>query len=134
MHSTPNIHILGIQGSGKGTQAARLVSRYSLSYIASGNLFRERAQIDDELGREITSELARGMLLPDNLLTSSVDTFLNTHTVQTGQRYFFISPFLPPLCKISLQGALPKSHIEVSAFENAGKTQFKPKVSACSKL
>lgn len=84
MHSIPNIHILGIQGSGKGTQAAKLVERYSLTYVASGNLFRERARVDDELGHQIADWFKKGVLFPDELLVSTVDNFLETAPIKNG--------------------------------------------------
>lgn len=80
----PNIHILGIQGSGKGTQSALLVEKYRLNYLPSGNLFRERAEVNDQLGQEIKQALGRGHLLPDNYLIQTVIGYLESHQVQHG--------------------------------------------------
>lgn len=71
-----NIHILGIQGSGKGTQSSLLVEEFNLAYISSGNLFRERATIADPLGEEITKELKRGVLLSNTYLCQTIEDFL----------------------------------------------------------
>lgn len=75
----PNIHILGIQGSGKGTQSALLVKRYQLNYLASGNLFRERSAINDAFGQEVARLLKSGHLLPDSYLFRAVREFLAEH-------------------------------------------------------
>lgn len=76
----PNIHILGIQGSGKGTQSARLVKEFGLLYVASGNLFRGRAAKGDQLGQEIATELSKGKLLPDEILVKTIDDYLATQS------------------------------------------------------
>lgn len=75
----PNIHLLGIQGSGKGTQSALLVDQYSASYIASGNLFRQRSTVHDACGLRIKSLMRGGKLLPDDLVVSTVQEELVSH-------------------------------------------------------
>lgn len=80
----PNIHILGIQGSGKGTQSALLVKTYNLDYLGSGNLFRERSQANDGFGRILQRELQTGRLLPDAFLYHTVVDFLANHAIRTG--------------------------------------------------
>lgn len=74
----PNVHLLGIQGSGKGTQSALLLERFTATYLASGNLFRERAAIDDAFGRHLNTLMSDGHLLPDSLLIATVDHFLRS--------------------------------------------------------
>jgi adenylate kinase len=80
----PNIHILGIQGSGKGTQSAFLVERYGLNYLASGNLFRQRAQQKDAFANEISHELQAGHLLPNTYLYRTVREYLAKHKIKKG--------------------------------------------------
>ena len=75
----PNVHLLGIQGSGKGTQASLLVKEYAATYLASGNLFRERAAIGDPEGLRIGSMIHGGSLLPDELLINTVSEALTLH-------------------------------------------------------
>ena len=75
----PNIHILGIQGSGKGYQSALLVERYAFNYLASGNLFRERSAVGDAFSQEITTLLKSGHLLPDSYLFRTVREYLAEH-------------------------------------------------------
>ena len=48
-----NIIILGQQGSGKGTQAEKLASKFDLVHIDMGMTLREVAKMDNELGREV---------------------------------------------------------------------------------
>ncbi len=79
-----NIHILGIQGSGKGTQSALLVERYKFLYLASGNLFRARAEKGDELARKIGAEMKAGRLLPDAYLYHTVIDTLHEQPYPSG--------------------------------------------------
>jgi len=80
----PNIHIIGIQGSGKGTQSARLVEKYHFNYLASGNLFRERAQKKDAFGQEIAHEMHAGHLIPNSYLYQVIREYLVEHRVKKG--------------------------------------------------
>jgi adenylate kinase len=80
----PNIHILGIQGSGKGTQTHLLVERYNLDLLASGNLFRKRAEIDDAFGRDISARMKTGNLLPDSFVKKIVLDYFAHNTVSKG--------------------------------------------------
>lgn len=59
------IVLLGPPGSGKGTQARRLVDRYGLALIATGDLFRWNIQQETELGRKAKAYLDAGELVPD---------------------------------------------------------------------
>ena len=80
----PNIHILGIQGSGKGTQSALLTQKYGLSYVSSGELFRSRAAIDDELGRYLNEELSAGRYLADSYLFQVTGDYLQSASIRRG--------------------------------------------------
>jgi len=80
----PNVHILGIQGSGKGTQSALLVEKFQFSYISSGELFRKRAAEGDAFAEEIKAELASGRLLEDRHLFQTVEDYLAHTSIKVG--------------------------------------------------
>lgn len=80
----PNLHILGIQGSGKGTQTQLLSDKYGLTVLSSGNLCRQRCLIDDDLGREISDLLRQGLLLPDEMILKIVREFLQDQPIPVG--------------------------------------------------
>lgn len=80
----PNIHILGIQGSGKGTQSALLVDKYGFGYISSGDLFRQRAEKGDTFGQELKAQLHSGHLLPDSYLFQTVNDYLADADISSG--------------------------------------------------
>ena len=59
-----NIILLGMSGSGKGTQAKILVERYNLEYIGTGELLRDFAERDNVAARKLKIELEDGNLAP----------------------------------------------------------------------
>jgi adenylate kinase len=60
-----NVLLLGIQGSGKGTQAKRITSEYGIPHIATGDMLREAVADGTPLGKEVETYLSRGELVPD---------------------------------------------------------------------
>jgi adenylate kinase len=59
--------LLGPPGAGKGTQAARIAEKLGVTLAASGDLFRQKRQQDDELGELIRSYYDKGLLVPDDV-------------------------------------------------------------------
>lgn len=62
-----NIILIGAQGSGKGTQAARLAQTLSIRHVASGDLFRKAVHEQTEPGLKAKVYLDHGVLVPDDL-------------------------------------------------------------------
>ena len=62
-----NLIIFGPPGSGKGTQAAKLVEQYQLLHISTGDLFRYEMGNDTPLGLKAKSYMANGELVPDEI-------------------------------------------------------------------
>jgi adenylate kinase len=62
-----NILIFGPQGSGKGTQAARIAAEYGVPHVATGEMFRTAIAARTPLGLEVEPILASGALVPDEL-------------------------------------------------------------------
>lgn len=60
-----NLILFGPPGSGKGTQAAKLVEKYQLLHISTGDLFRYEMGNDTPLGLKAKSYIAKGELVPD---------------------------------------------------------------------
>ncbi|MDX1943355.1 MAG: adenylate kinase [Saprospiraceae bacterium] len=62
-----NLILFGPPGSGKGTQAAKLVEQYALLHISTGDLFRYEMSNDTPLGQAAKSYIAKGELVPDEV-------------------------------------------------------------------
>jgi adenylate kinase len=60
--------IFGAPGSGKGTYASRLQSRFDVDVIAMGDIFREMLKEDSELGRKVKGYVEKGLLVPDDVV------------------------------------------------------------------
>jgi adenylate kinase len=64
----PNVLLLGIQGSGKGTQAKRIAEEYDSPHVATGDILRKAIVDETPLGKEVEDILARGDLVPDSTM------------------------------------------------------------------
>ena len=65
--------LLGPQGSGKGTQAARIAAEYGLDKIETGQMLRDAIAASSELGRRVESLVHEGRLVPDDLMTELIE-------------------------------------------------------------
>jgi len=72
------IVFLGIQGSGKGTQAELLAERTGFQHINIGDLFREEVHKQTELGKKVQAIIAKGELVQDELVFEIVNASLTT--------------------------------------------------------
>ena len=74
----PNIIVLmGPQGAGKGTQAQMLAERFNLPIVATGDMLRDVARTQTDLGHQVRELQAAGQLVPDNILAEVVSNRTN---------------------------------------------------------
>jgi adenylate kinase len=76
--------ILGVQGSGKGTQAAMLADDLDLVHIAVGDTFRWNVQHHTKLGAQVRRTMAAGLLVGDDLVEGVVRQRLSEHDWNYG--------------------------------------------------
>jgi len=76
--------IMGIQGSGKGTQATLLAQDLDLVHISVGNVFRWHVQRHTKLGAQVRRIMAAGELVGDDLVESTVRDRLAMHDWNYG--------------------------------------------------
>ncbi len=60
--------LIGAPGSGKGTQATKVASRFGLTHISSGDLLRSHIDSGSAIGRSVQEYVARGDLVPDAIV------------------------------------------------------------------
>ncbi len=68
-----NIILFGPPGAGKGTQSAKLIEKYGLIHIATGDLFRKHLGEKTELGKKAKGYMDAGNLVPDSLVIEMVE-------------------------------------------------------------
>jgi adenylate kinase len=76
--------IMGVQGSGKGTQSALLAQDFELTQISVGDIFRWHVQNHSKIGAQVRRVMAAGELVGDDLVESVVRERLDQHDWNYG--------------------------------------------------
>lgn len=79
-----NLILFGAPGSGKGTQSDKLVSKYGLIHLSTGNLLREEIANKSPLGLEAKGFMDKGQLVPDEVVICMVDSYFDKHRDAKG--------------------------------------------------
>lgn len=79
-----NLILFGPPGSGKGTQSDKLVDKYGLKHLSTGNLLRQEIADKTPLGLEAKSFIDKGQLVPDEVVIGMVDSFFDLHKDAKG--------------------------------------------------
>lgn len=82
--SATRLILLGPAGAGKGTQSERLVAELGIPQISTGDLLRAALAAGTELGTRAKSYMARGALVPDELVFQLVEDRLSEQDAQSG--------------------------------------------------
>lgn len=76
--------LLGPPGAGKGTQAVRLVDKYHVPQISTGDIFRKNIKEGTELGKKAQEYMNSGQLVPDELVIDLVKDRLQQDDCRNG--------------------------------------------------
>lgn len=76
--------LLGPPGAGKGTQAVRIVERYNIPHISTGDIFRDNIKRGTELGKKAQEYMNKGELVPDDLVIEIATTRLLEDDCKNG--------------------------------------------------
>ncbi len=79
-----NLILFGPPGSGKGTQAAKLLKKYKLVHISTGDLFRFNLKNKTPLGLEAKKYIDKGDLVPDTVTINMLTEKVNEHPEAKG--------------------------------------------------
>lgn len=79
-----NIILFGPPGSGKGTQSARLIEKYGLVHLSTGDLLRSEITRQTPLGMEAKKIIDKGQLVPDEVVIGMISSALDTNHQAKG--------------------------------------------------
>lgn len=79
----------GAPGSGKGTQSEKLIDRYHLHHISTGEVLRDHIARGTELGRTADSYISQGQLIPDELMLRVLEHELDNNPDKTAEGVIF---------------------------------------------
>lgn len=113
-----NIVLFGPPGSGKGTQAENLISKFNLKQISTGDLFRYNMKNDTELGKLAKFYIDKGELVPDEVTTDMLREEVQKPTDAAG---FIFDGY-------------PRTANQTEALENIVKEVLNSEISVCLSL
>lgn len=79
-----NLVLMGLPGAGKGTQAERIVEKYDIPHISTGDMFRAAIKDGTELGLQAKSFMDKGELVPDEVTIGIVRERLSKEDCKKG--------------------------------------------------
>lgn len=97
-----NIVLFGPPGAGKGTQSEKLIDKYKLVHLSTGDIFRYNIKNATELGTLAKSFMDKGQLVPDEVTIKMLEAEVNKHATAKG---FIFDGF-------------PRTHKQAEALEN----------------
>lgn len=97
-----NIVLFGPPGAGKGTQSERLIEKYGLIHLSTGDIFRANIKGETALGNLAKSYMDKGLLVPDEVTIDMLRTEVIKH----------------PLCKGFIFDGFPRTQAQASALDD----------------
>ena len=82
-----NLILLGPPGAGKGTQAVRIVEKYHVPHISTGDIFRANIKQGTELGKKAQEYMNRGELVPDELVVEIATERMVSYLMDSQEQY-----------------------------------------------
>ncbi|SHF08880.1 Adenylate kinase [Caldanaerobius fijiensis DSM 17918] len=79
-----NVILMGPPGAGKGTHAAKIVDKYGIPHISTGDIFRENLKNGTALGNKAKEYMDKGQLVPDEIVIEIVKDRLKRPDCEKG--------------------------------------------------
>ncbi|MFN8307447.1 MAG: adenylate kinase [Ferruginibacter sp.] len=79
-----NLILFGPPGSGKGTQSEKLIAKYGLKHLSTGDLLRSEISRQTPLGKEAKSIMDKGQLVPDEVVIGMISSALDANPDAKG--------------------------------------------------
>ena len=97
-----NLILFGPPGSGKGTQSEKLIAKYGLKHLSTGDLLRYEISRQTPLGQEAQNFMDKGQLVPDEVVIGMISSALDGN----------------PGCKGFLFDGFPRTSAQAEALDN----------------
>ena len=79
-----NLILFGPPGSGKGTQSEKLIAKYGLKHLSTGDLLRSEINNQTPLGKEAKNFMDKGQLVPDEVVIGMISSALDENPEAKG--------------------------------------------------
>jgi adenylate kinase len=79
-----NLILFGPPGSGKGTQSEKLIAKYGLKHLSTGDLLRSEITRQTPLGQEAQNFMDKGQLVPDEVVIGMISSALEANPQARG--------------------------------------------------
>ncbi len=79
-----NLVLFGPPGSGKGTQSEKLIEKYGLIHLSTGDLLRKEMKAGTPLGNEAKNLIEKGQLVPDEVVVGMISSALEANPKAKG--------------------------------------------------
>ncbi|HVA97827.1 MAG TPA: adenylate kinase [Bacteroidia bacterium] len=79
-----NIVLFGPPGAGKGTQSEKLIEKFQLVHLSTGDILRAERKAETPLGKEAQAFIEKGELVPDKVVIGMIGLHLNKHKNTNG--------------------------------------------------
>jgi len=79
-----NLILFGPPGAGKGTQSEKIIAKYNLIHLSTGDLLRSEIQAGTELGLRAKTLMDQGLLVPDEVVIGMIEHKLKDHRDAAG--------------------------------------------------
>jgi adenylate kinase len=79
-----NLILFGPPGAGKGTQSEKIIAKYNLIHLSTGDLLRSEIAAGSELGLRAKTLMDQGILVPDEVVIGMIDNKLKEHKSAAG--------------------------------------------------
>lgn len=109
-----NIVLFGPPGAGKGTQAEKIINKYQLVHLSTGDLLRSELANETELGLEAKKYMDQGDLVPDEVVIGMIESKINSNPDANG----FVFDGFPRTTEQAkaLDELLQRKNMEISAM------------------
>ncbi|TAF65323.1 MAG: adenylate kinase [Cytophagales bacterium] len=107
-----NIVLFGPPGAGKGTQSKKIIEKYQLIHLSTGDLLRAEVMAETELGKKAKDLMSKGLLVPDEIVIGMIENKVKSNTNAKG---FVFDGFPRTIAQAeALDNLMSKNNIKIS--------------------